>query len=190
MISTFANMIKQLRKPWVVIATVFILGLFFDRIVLGGADFDQLHRVVLSRVVNTGDDLLTAVTLVDNDLDLSERKVLLPLPDSLQARLRILWAERGLDGERIISANRVQAVYGDVERFGMKMKSFEQYVDAETGKGVRVYSIDSIRWLGSSEALVRWSGIHASLDGVGSTIRLKKRLGFWRVVDEGVKWHS
>jgi hypothetical protein len=187
-------MSKRLRKPAILLAVAVLAGLLLDRYLLGGADFDQIYRIVLSRVVGTREGELTAVALADVDQEPSAQgnddRKLLPLPKSLQARLEIQWALKGVSRKRIISVGRVRPLSGDIERFGVKMKAFEKYVDAETGQGVRLFRIDSVRWLGSSEVLVQWSGTHANLDAIGSTMRLKKFLGFWRVVEESHGWIS
>ena len=183
-----------MRKSAILVAIAIFAGLLVDRYLVGGADFEQIYRIVLSRVVSTRERELTAVALADVDQwplpEGSDDRKPLPLPLRLQTRLDAEWALKKLSGKQIIPVSRVRAVYGEVEKFGVKMKSFERYVDSETGKGVRLFRIDSVRWLGNSEVLVQWSGTAASLDGSGSTIRLKKFFGFWRVVEEAHKWIS
>jgi hypothetical protein len=177
------------KRPRVVLSLVAIaifLGAALDRWVFASPDFDQVYRLVLARVVSTRDEELTAVALARLDDD----QPFAPLPHRLHQKLLRDWLRNGVKTDLIISPDRIVPTYGEIEREGFKMKAFEMYVDSKTKKPVRVIVIDSIRWLGSDEVLVSWSAVHASLDGGGSTLRLKRTLGFWHVMEETQRWIS
>jgi hypothetical protein len=162
-----------------------LIGVIVDRCLLASPDFNSIYRIVLSHVVHTRDGELTSVALARND-----DETFAPLPSRLWRSLRRNWSKNGVQLDLLIPTSQIHPLYGEVARDGMKLKAFERYVDSKTQKPVRVFVIDSIRWFGSDEVVVTWSSVYASLDGSGSTLRLKRTLGFWRIVEESHTWIS
>jgi hypothetical protein len=178
---------KETKHRFRLFILLLIIGYALGRWNFGFSDFEQINLIVLSKVVQTRTNEVAAVVIDESDLGKIKQS---PLPRRLRCCLNLVWKVRGLDLSRVIPADRIDVVYAEQEVQGHKYKGFERYRDKVSRAEARVYSVRSINWIGRNQVLVSWSGNHASLDGGGSTLRMRRILGIWWIVEDRGRWIS
>jgi hypothetical protein len=178
---------KETRHRFRLVVVVLLLGFALGRWNFGISDFEQINLIVLGKIVETRTNEVCAAVIDESDIGQVRQS---PLPRRLRVCLRLVWRIRGVDLARVIPADRLDTVYAEREVQGHKYRGFERYRDKVSGQEARVYSVRSINWIGRNQVLVSWAGTHASLDGGGSTFRMRRILGLWWIVEDRGGWIS